>query len=118
MPTRPPDTVIFGIMFIVVLFVLGGNLYTLVRTPPAIAGSSSGVPILVAPGLDSQLGMEGVVASVVIFVGVMGLGLVYYGSKYVFQPGYATRLMILGIILSGVSFLIFSYLWYLKTKTS
>ncbi|MDH4213260.1 MAG: hypothetical protein ACFFCT_07260 [Candidatus Odinarchaeota archaeon] len=115
MPTRPPDTVIFGIMFIAVLFVLGGNVYTLVRTPPAIAGGSGGVPILVAPSLDSQLGMEGVVASVVVFVGVMGLGLIYYGSKYVFQPGYATRLMVLGIILSGVSFLIFSYLWTIKT---
>ncbi len=115
MPSRPPDTVVFGIMFIVVLFVLGGNVYTLVRTPPAIAGGSGGTPILVSPGLDSQLGMEGVVASVVIFVGVMGLGLIYYGSKYVFQPGYATRLMVLGIIMSGVSFLIFSYLWSIKT---
>jgi hypothetical protein len=114
MPSRPPDIVIFGVMFIVVLFALGGNIYTLVRTPPAIAGSSSGTPILVAPGLDSQLGMEGVVASVVIFVGVIGLGLVYYGSKYVFQPGYATRLMVLGIIMSGVAFLIFSYLWGIK----
>jgi hypothetical protein len=114
MPSRPPDTVIFGVIFLVVLFVLGGNIYTLVRTPPAIAGSSSGTPILVAPGLDSQLGMEGVVASVVIFVGVIGLGLVYYGSKYVFQPGYATRLIVLGIIMSGVAFLIFSYLWTIK----
>ena len=115
MPTRPPDIVLFGVVFIVILFVLGGNIYTLVRTPPAIAGSSSGNPILIAPSIDAQLGMEGIVASVIILVGVMGLGLVYYGSKYVFQPGYATRLMILGMILTGVSFLIFSYLWGIKT---
>ena len=114
MPTRPPDTVIFGIMFVAVLFVLGGNIYTLVRTPPAIAGSQGGVPILIAPGIDQQLGMEGIVASVVILVGVAGLGLVYYGSKYVFQPGYATRLMILGMIMTGVAFLIFTYLWNIK----
>jgi hypothetical protein len=115
MPTRPPDIVLFGVVFIVVLFVLGGNIYTLVRTPPAIASDSSGTPILVSPGIDSQLGMEGIVASVVILIGALGLGLVYYSSKYVFQPGYATRLMILGMILSGVSFLIFSYLWGIKT---
>ncbi|NHI89041.1 MAG: hypothetical protein EAX87_05925 [Candidatus Thorarchaeota archaeon] len=114
MPTRPPDTVIFGMMFVAVLFVLGGNIYTLVRTPPAIAGSSSGAPILIAPGIDQQLGMEGIVASVIIFVGVIGLGLVYYASKYVFQPGYATRLLILGMIMSGVAFLVFSYLWSVK----
>ena len=115
MPTRPPDTVLFGLLFLVVLFVLGGNIYTLVRTPPAIAGSGS-APILVAPGIDQQLGMEGIVASVIILVGTVGLGLIYYGSKYVFQPGYAIRLMVLGIIMSGVSFLVFSYLWTLKTS--
>ncbi|MGQ4912042.1 MAG: hypothetical protein ACP6KW_07710 [Candidatus Thorarchaeota archaeon] len=114
MPSRPPDTIIFGIMFFVVLFVLGGNIYTLVRSPPAIAGSGS-QPIVVAPGIDQQLGMEGIVASVVILVGTIGLGLIYYGSKYVFQPGYATRLMVLGMIMSGVAFLMFSYLWTLKT---
>ncbi len=114
MPSRPPDTVIFGMIFLVVLFVLGGNIYTLVRTPPAIAGSQSGVPIVIAPGLDQQLGMEGIVASVIILVGVGGLGLIYYASKYVFQPGYATRLMILGMIMAGVAFLIFTYLWRIK----
>lgn len=114
MPTRPPDTVLFGLVFVAVLFVLGGNIYTLVRSPPAIAGSQSGAPILIAPGIDQQLGMEGIVASVIIMVGVSGLGLVYYGSKYVFQPGYATRLMFLGMLMAGVSFLIFSYLWSLK----
>lgn len=117
MPSRPPDIVLFGLAFILVLFILGGNLYTLVRTPPAIAGSSRGSPVLIAPSLDQQLGLEGIVASVVVLVGVVGLGLVYYGSKYVFQPGYATRLIILGMILTGVSFLIFSYLWGIKTGT-
>jgi hypothetical protein len=114
MPTRPPDTVLFGIMFVAVLFVLGGNIYTLVRTPPAVAGSQSGAPILIAPGIDQQLGMEGIVASVIILVGVVGLGLVYYASKYVFQPGYANRLLVLGMIMSGVAFLIFYYLWLIK----
>ena len=115
MPSRPPDIVVFGVAFIAVLFVLGGNVYTLVRTPPAIAGDSAGNPILIAPGIDQQLGLEGIVASVIILIGVLGLGLVYYGSKYVFQPGYATRLIVLGMVLAGVSFLVFSYLWGIKT---
>jgi hypothetical protein len=114
MPTRPPDIVVFGILFIAILFILGGNIYTLVKTPPAIAGGSGGEPILIAPGLDVQLGLEGIVASVIVMIGVMGLGLIYYGSKYVFQPGYATRLMILGMILTGVAFLTFSYMFLYK----
>jgi hypothetical protein len=38
----------------------------------------------------------------------------YLASKYVFQPGYATRLMILGAVLGGTAFLIMSYLYSLK----
>ena len=70
---------------------------------------------MVSPGLDIQLGLEGIVASVVILMGTIGLGLVYYASRYVFQPGYATRLLILGVILAGISFLVFGYLFDLKT---
>ena len=114
MPTRPPDLVVFGLIMVVVLFVLGGNIYTLVRTPPAIAGGSDSAPILIAPGIDIQLGLEGIVASVAIMMGTAGLGITYYASKYVFQPGYATRLMILGMILAGVAFLIISYMFGIK----
>lgn len=115
MPQRPPDIIIFGLVFAAILFILGGNIYTLIRTPPAIAGNpSGGAPILIAPGIDVQLGMEGIVASVVVMIGVIGLGLIYYASKYVFQPGYATRLLVLGMILSGAAFLVFSYMFSIK----
>ncbi|TFG10800.1 hypothetical protein EU538_00880 [Candidatus Thorarchaeota archaeon] len=113
-PTRPPDIIIFGVMFIVVLFVLGGNIYTLVKTPPPIATGSDGNPILIAPTPEVQLGMEGIVSSVVFFMGTLGLGLIYYSSKYVLQPGYASRLMILGAILAGSAFLIITYFFGMK----
>jgi hypothetical protein len=115
MPTRPPDVMVFGLVMIAVLFILGGNIYTLVRTPPAIAGGAGGQPILIAPSIDLQLGMEGLVASVTVMMGMLGLGLLYYSSKYVFQPGYATRLMTLGMILAGVAFLIITYMFGIKT---
>jgi hypothetical protein len=114
-PSRPPSIVLFGIVFVAVMFILGGNIYTLVRTPPPIASDSSGNAILIAPGTDVQLGLEGIVASVIVAIGTIGLGLVYYSSRYVFQPGYATRLLILGMIIAGVAFLTFSYLYSLKT---
>jgi hypothetical protein len=117
MPTRPPDIIIFGAVFIAMLFILGGNIFTMVRSPPAIAGGADGTPIVIAPGIDVQLGLEGIVASVTVFMGVIGFGLLYYSSKYVFQPGYATRLMIMGMILAGVAFMVFSYLFAYKLGT-
>jgi len=111
MPTRPPDIVVFALVFVAILFILGGNIYTLIRTPPVIAGNpQGGPPLLIAPGLDVQLGMEGIVASVVVMVGAIGLGMIYYASKYVFQPGYATRLIVLGVLLAGTAFLVLSYM--------
>ncbi|MGY5854356.1 MAG: hypothetical protein RTU92_12385 [Candidatus Thorarchaeota archaeon] len=117
MPARPPDIILFGLAFVAVLFILGGNVYTLVRTPPAIAGGANNIPIVIAPGIDIQLGLEGIVASVIVCMGVIGFGLIYYGSKYVFQPAYATRLMILGMILAGIAFLVLSYLFAYKVGT-
>ncbi len=114
MPARPPDIIVFGAVFIAMLFILGGNIFTLVRSPPAIAGGSDGNPIVIAPGIDIQLGLEGLVASVVVFMGTIGFGLLYYSSKYVFQPGYATRLMVMGMILAGLAFMVFSYLFAYK----
>ncbi len=117
MPARPPDILVFGVFFFAILFVLGGNIYTLVKSPPAIATGPNGEPIIVYPALDVQLGLEGMVASVVIMIGVIGLGLIYYSSRYVFQPGYALRLMALGMILAGGAFLMVTYLMFLKSPT-
>jgi len=117
MPSRPPDILVFGVFFFAILFVLGGNIYTLVKSPPAIATGPNNEPIIVYPALDVQLGLEGMVASVIIMIGVIGLGLIYYSSRYVFQPGYALRLMALGVILAGAAFLIATYLIYLKTPS-
>ena len=114
MPTRPPDIIIFGAIFVLVVFVLGGNIYTMVKTPPAIAGDSQGNPILVMPGISAQLGLEGIVASLVIIIGTFGLGLLYSASKYVFQPSHATRLMIIGVVLTGAAFLILTYIFAMK----
>ena len=113
-PTRPPGIVLFGLVFIAILFILGGNIYTLVRTPPAIASDQSGNPLLIAPAIDYQLGLEGIVASVTVLIGTIGVGLIYYASRYVFQPGYATRLLVLGMIIAGIAFLTFTYLFGLK----
>ncbi len=109
-----PKEFLFGIAVLAVLFILGGNLYTLIETPPPITGSPDGLPRVFAPGIDAQLSMEGMMASIVAGIGVLGLGIIYYSSRYVFTPSHATRLMILGMLLSGVAFLIYNYMFAIK----
>lgn len=112
--TWPSNVVFFFIAIFAVLFVLGGNIYTLIMTPPPLVDFSNGPPSILAPGLDAQLSIEGIVASIVGFIGVLGLGLIYYSSRYIFSPSNATRMMIVGMILAGVAFLCYSYMIAIK----
>ncbi len=116
LPIDPLKAAVFGVVYLTVFFVLGGNIYTLINTPPPMVGTPNGFPRLFAYGLDAQLGIEGIVASITALIGVLGLGLIYYSSKFVFSPTHATRMMILGMILTGVAFLVYSYMYAIKMQ--
>lgn len=112
--TWPPNAVVFATAIFTVLFVVGGNIYTLIMTPPPIIELPNGLPGFFAPGLDAQLSIEGIVASIVAFIGLLGLGLMYYSSRYIFTPSNATRMMIIGMLLAGVALLSYSYMYAIK----
>lgn len=116
LPIDPLKAAVFGVVYLAVFFVLGGNIYTLIETPPPMVGTPNGLPRLFAYGLDAQLGIEGIVASITALIGVLGLGLIYYSSKFVFSPAHATRMMVLGMILTGVAYLILSYIYAIKMQ--
>ena len=107
------NTFVLGSALLIVLFTLGGNIFTLVSSPPAIIEGVAG-PEVIFPGIDAQLALEGLVVSTILLTGMFGFGLMFHGSRFVFEPSYATRLMTLGIILSSVSVLIMSYLFAYK----
>ncbi|MEM4734275.1 MAG: hypothetical protein QXS20_01025 [Candidatus Thorarchaeota archaeon] len=112
--SRPPDMVIFGFIFVLYVFVVGGNIFALVKTPPAVVSGSSG-PVVVYPTPDFQLGLEGFVVAVLVFFGSLGLGLLYHASRLVFQPGRATRYMLIAILMLGITVVLMMYLMSLKT---
>ncbi len=116
LPIDPLKVAVIGAVYLTVFFVLGGNVYTLIKTPPPMVDTPNGIPRLFAYGLDAQLGIEGIVASITAFIGVLGLGLIYYSSRFVFLPTHATRMMLLGMILTGVAFLIYSYMYAIKMQ--
>ncbi len=115
-PSRPPDIVVFGIILLLVIFTLGGNIYTLVQSQPPIAATSSGSPMVILPTLESQLGLEGVAVSMVILFGIAGLALIHYSSRFVFDPTNATRNMLIGIVLLSIACLLLFYFYGIKTS--
>ncbi|MGY5874812.1 MAG: hypothetical protein RTU30_03610 [Candidatus Thorarchaeota archaeon] len=106
----PNNAFVLGTALFIVLFALGGNIFSLVNSPPALI-SGGGV---VYPGIDAQLALEGIAVSSILLVGMVGFGLMFYSSRFVFEPSYATRLMTLGIIISSISILVVSYLFAYK----
>ena len=108
----PSNVFLLGTVLFVVLFTLGGNIFTLVNSPPAIITDGR----VVYPGIDAQLALEGIAVSAILLVGVIGFGLMFHSSRFVFEPSYATRLMILGMIISSVSVLVVSYLFAYKLE--
>ena len=111
----PSSYLIFVGLTVVVLFILGGNLYTLINAPPSIiVGPNGDTPTLFSPTPDTQLALEGIAASVTIFMGALGLAIIYYSSRFVFEPSLATRLMLIGMIMATAGFLVLNYMFALK----
>ena len=106
MPQKPSSTTLFVLTAIFVLFVFGGGIWDIVNTAVlrAMGASSTGSPVLIYPGLDYQFILEGVVSSVLIFVGCVGLLLTYQSTRHVFRPSYSKLLLVVGMAMIWISY--------------
>lgn len=98
----------FVLSLVFVLFVFGGGVWDLVNRNilRPMGSDSSGNPLLIYPGLDYQFIIEGIVASVMIFIGFMGFVILYQSTRHVYRPGYAKLLLVSGIVLVFMSYLL------------
>jgi hypothetical protein len=81
-----------------------------VNPSPAIIADG----IVIYPAIDAQLALEGIAISAILLMGLVGFGLMFYSSRFVFEPAYATRIMTLGIVIGSLSILVISYLFAYK----
>jgi hypothetical protein len=95
----------FIITMIFVLFVFGGGIWDLVfrNQLRSLGSTSSNQVILVYPQLDYQYLLEGIVASVFIFTGFMGLLLMHQSTRHVYRPSYAKLLLVFGAVMAVAS---------------
>ncbi|MFB0560564.1 MAG: hypothetical protein ACETWM_04935 [Candidatus Lokiarchaeia archaeon] len=104
----------FGIVLGIVLFVMGGGVFYLVSNPTPSWSDPAGASI-VSTSLQSQYGIEALISIALMFVGFVGFWLIYESTKHVYNASYATKLLILGIILIIVSVILLY--WMLMPKT-
>jgi hypothetical protein len=88
-----------------ILFLLQtGIVYLIYRDPPALGVDSNNEPIFLYPDINESFIIEGIVASIFIFICSTGFIMLYQASKYVYNKTIAIRILIVGIILIIAAF--------------
>ena len=120
MPQKPSSFTVFAITLIFVLFVFGGGIWDIVFREQlrSMGATSTQQVVLVYPVLDYQYLLEGVVASVFMFAGFMGLIIMHQSTRHVYRPSYARLLLVLGAILVVASYVLMVVMLTQKFQTS
>ncbi|MFX0056739.1 MAG: hypothetical protein ACFE85_10550 [Candidatus Hodarchaeota archaeon] len=94
--------IIYAILFLLQM----GIIYLIYTQPPALgAVPNTGEPMFLFPSLHDSFIIEGIVASIFIFLCSTGFVLLYQASKYVYNKSIAIRILVIGIILVFVTFI-------------
>jgi hypothetical protein len=93
------------IIYVILFLLQMGIIYLVYRQPPALGGNpDTGEPMFLYPNIHDSFIIEGIVASIFIFLCSTGFVLVYQASKYVYNKSIAVRILVIGIILVLVTF--------------
>lgn len=88
--------VLIAAFLIFSIFVLSGGIHFILNPPQISFG-------FINTNLQDQYLTEGVAVAILIFVGFMGVALVYEATKNVYNPSYATKLLAVGLILTIIA---------------
>ncbi len=90
----------------VILFLLQtGIVYLIFRETPALGTDpNTETPLFLYPSINESFIIEGIVASIFIFLCSIGFILLYQASKFVYNRNIAIRYLVLGIILILTAF--------------
>ncbi|TXT54985.1 MAG: OST3 / OST6 family protein [Promethearchaeota archaeon] len=113
-----PSKSFWLIAIFIVLFILQmGVVYFIYREPPSIGADQQGQPLFIWPDLNESFIVEGIVASIFLFLASSGFLLLYQASKYVYNRKIALRILIIGVILIVVSFIVLQLMLGIKAQT-
>ncbi len=101
-----PGKSISAIVVYIALFLLQtGIVYLIVRNPPAMGSNpTTGAPMFLYPDINESFIIEGIVASIFIFLCSLGFIFLYQASQYVYNKNIAIRYVTVGILLILIAF--------------
>lgn len=92
-------------VYIILFLLQTGIVYLVFREVPAMGSNSDGSPMFLYPDLNESFIIEGIVASIFIFMCSIGFILLYQASKFVYNKSVAVRYLAVGILLILASFI-------------
>ncbi len=92
-------------VYIILFLLQTGIVYLVFREVPALGSNSDGSPMFLYPDLNESFIIEGIVASIFIFLCSIGFILLYQASKFVYNKSVAARYLAVGILLILASFI-------------
>ena len=87
-------------VYIILFLLQTGIVYLVFREVPAMGSNpSDGSPMFLYPDINESFIIEGLVASIFIFMCSIGFVLLYQASKFVYNKSVAVRYLAVGILL-------------------
>ena len=106
----PGKSLVLMAIYVFLFWLVMGGIYISIRDPIALGADQSGQPLWLYPSTHDAFIIESIAAAAIIFMGGAGFVLMYNTTKNAFNYGYAIKLLILGLIMSSVSFGLLQYM--------
>jgi len=91
-------------MVLFIIFLLGGGVYDIIETPPAVRQTSSGAYTSISPYAGEQTINESIVSMFLIGFCFLGLFLVYKSAQVLYDKSKANITLMIGLSLALVGF--------------
>ncbi|MBD3197092.1 MAG: hypothetical protein GF317_18705 [Candidatus Lokiarchaeota archaeon] len=115
LPT-PSKSVGLLVIFIILFVLQTGVIYIVYRNPPALGANNQGDPIFLYPRIHDQFIIEGIIASIIIFISSVGYLFLYQASKYIYDRSTALKYLAVGILFIIGSFAVLQFMLAVKTN--
>ena len=112
MPARSLSIII---IFIILFVLQTGVAYFIVREPPALGADSQGNAMFIYPDIHESFIIEGIVASILIFLCSTGFILLCQASKYVYNRKMAIYILVIGVLMTIITFIALQYILAIKS---
>jgi len=101
--------------YILLFWLAAGGIYFEVQNPIAV-GSQGGNPIFFYPSMSDSFIIEGILASILLFMSGLGMIFLYQASLQKMNRNYAIKLLVTGLLLGIISFMALQ--WIVNIKIS